>query len=75
MRHLVSLKFLFVRLIYDGSASVSAEYAFLITFIAIVASLGMIALGPGIADYFTALSGLVPDASVDPVCPLGTCAS
>lgn len=73
MQHLESLKSVLLRLVRDGSASVSAEYAFLIAFIAIVASLGMVVLGPSIADYFGAVTNVVPDTSANPPCPLGGC--
>jgi hypothetical protein len=31
--------------------------------------LGMVALGPSIADYFGAVADWVPDTEADPLCP------
>ena len=36
----------------DSRGAVSAEYAFLITFIAIAAAIGMVTLGDSLANYF-----------------------
>ena len=71
MRSLVYVQSLILRLIKDDSGALAAEYGFLITFIAIVAALGMVVLGPSIADYFEAITRVVPDTSVNPPCPLG----
>ncbi len=72
MRSLVYLQSLFFRLTKDNSGAVSAEYTFLITFIAIVATLGMVFLGPPIANYFPAVGGWIPDTQLNPVSPLGS---
>ena len=76
MRSLVYLQSTVYRLRKDVSGGVSAEYSFLITFIAIVATLGMVALAPGIVDMFTAVGERVPDPSAVPPCqrnPLIAC--
>ena len=77
MRFLVYIQSLFYRLASDVSGAVSGEYSFLIVFIAIVATLGMILLGPNISDYFAAVgAGAVPnpvDAQGKPPCPFGGC--
>ena len=61
------------RLAQREDGGLSAEYSFLITFIAIVATLGMVSLGPSIADLFEAVGGAVPDTSENPPCPFGGC--
>lgn len=71
MRALLYMQSLILRLKSDDSGAVAAEYAFLIVFIAIVAVLGMVLLGPNIANYFEALTRLVPDSSANPPCPFG----
>ncbi len=71
MRALLYIQSLILRLKSDNSGAVSAEYAFLITFIAIVATLGMVFMGPGIAEYFDAITRLVPDSQANPPCPFG----
>lgn len=71
MRFLVSLQLFLPALTKDESGAVSAEYAFLVAFVAIVATLGMVLIGPSIADYFDAVTRTVPDTSVNPPCPLG----
>ena len=58
-----------LRLRKDDSGAVASEYAFLVAFIAIVGALGMVALGPSIADYFGAIADWVPDTEADPLCP------
>lgn len=73
MRALLYIQSLILRLKSDDTGAVAAEYAFLIVFIAIIAILGMVLLGPSIADYFEALTRLVPDTSETPPCPLGDC--
>lgn len=72
MRSLVYLQSLFYRLAKNNSGAVSAEYTFLITFIAIAATLGMVFLGPPIADYFTAVGGRIPDTQTTPIFPFGS---
>ena len=67
------IKSLIFRLTADDSGAVSAEYSFLIAFIVIVATLGMVLIGPSISDYFDAVTRLVPDTSETPPCPLGDC--
>lgn len=71
MRFLVYLCWFFIELKKDVAGAVSAEYSFLIVFIAIVATLGMVLLGPNIAYYFDAVTRLVPDTSANPPCPFG----
>ena len=71
MHFLVYLRWFFFELQKDDSGAVSAEYAFLIVFIAIVATLGMVLIGPSIADYFDAVTRLVPDTQANPPCPFG----
>ncbi len=61
------------RLVKDDSGGLSAEYSFLIVFIAIVAGLGMLIVGDGIGYYFEALTRIVPDTQENPPCPLGGC--
>jgi len=73
MRALIYIKWLILRLKSDDSGAVAAEYAYLIVFIAIVAALGMVLIGPNIADYFDAVTRLIPDTSETPPCPLGDC--
>ena len=77
MRSVVYIQSLFIRLRKDDSGAVASEYAFLITFIAILATAGMFLLGPSIADYFSAVgAGAVPnpiDGDSKPLCPLGGC--
>lgn len=73
MRALLYMQSLILRLTKNDSGAVSAEYAFLIVFIAIVATLGMVLIGPSIADYFEAVTRVVPDTSANPPCPLGDC--
>lgn len=63
------------RLARNDDGGLAAEYSFLITFIAIVATLGMVSLGPSIADFFEAVGGAVPDTSENPPCPFGGCGS
>jgi Flp pilus assembly pilin Flp len=72
-RSLVYLTSIFLRLSKDNSGGLAAEHALLIVFIAIAASLGMVALGPGISDYFDAVTRLVPDTEANPPCPFGGC--
>ena len=72
MRSLVYLQSVIFRLAKNNFGAVSAEYTFLITFIAIVATLGMVFLGPPIADYFTAVGGRIPDTQATPVFPFGS---
>jgi len=71
MRLLASLQRIIWDIKEDHAGAVSAEYAFLLAFIAIVATLGMVLIGPSIADYFEAVTRTVPDTSVIPPCPLG----
>jgi len=79
MRSVSYIQSLLLRLKNDISGAVASEYAFLITFIAILATAGMFLLGPSIADYFTAVgAGAVPnavDADGNPPCPFGGCGS
>ncbi len=70
---MIYLMSIFLRLTKDDSGGLSAEYSFLIVFIAIATSLGMLALGPGIAEYFEGISRLVPDTQDNPPCPMGGC--
>ncbi len=62
-----------LRLRKDNSGAVASEYSVLIAFIAIVAAVGMVALGPNIADFFGVIADWVPDTSdpADAPCPLG----
>lgn len=71
MRFLVYLRWFFFELKKNEAGAVAAEYAYLIAFIAIVATLGMVLIGPSIADYFDAVTRLVPDNSATPSCPFG----
>jgi len=73
MKALGNLRSTLIRVFKDCRAAMAAEYAFLIAFIAIVGALGMVALGPSIADYFTAVTQVVPDTSANPPCPMGGC--
>lgn len=73
MRLLLYLRWFFIELKNDEAGAVAAEYAYLIVFIAIVATLGMVLIGPSIADYFDAVTRMVPDTSETPPCPLGDC--
>ncbi len=72
MRSLVYIQSTFLRLKKDNSGATASEYAFLVTFIAIIAASGMVFLGPSIADYFAAISnGAIPPASDISGSPLG----
>lgn len=73
MHALLYMQSLILRLKRDDSGAVAVEYTFLIVFIAIVATLGMVLIGPSIADYFDAVTRVVPDTSANPPCPLGDC--
>ena len=73
MQSLVYILSIILRFTKDDSGSVAAEYSFLITFIAIVATLGMVALGPSIADFFFEVGDAIPDTQASPPCPLGGC--
>jgi len=74
MRSVVYIQSLYLRFRKDDSGAVASEYAFLLTFIAIVATAGMFVLGPSIADYFSAVgAGAVPNTQGTPPCPLGGC--
>ena len=55
MYALVCLYEVIFRIRRDTLGAVAAEYAFLLAFIAIVASIGMVILGGGLLDYFSAL--------------------
>ena len=55
MYALVYLYELLFRIRRDALGAVAAEYAFLLAFIAIVAAIGMVILGGGLLDYFSAL--------------------
>ncbi len=54
MRTLLHLHDVLLRIKRETPGAVGTEYAFLIAFIAIVASIGMVVLGTELADYFTA---------------------
>lgn len=76
MHSWVYIQSLFLRLTKDDSGAVASEYAFLITFISIIAAAGMVFLGPSIADYFGAVgAGAVPNTQGTPLCPFGGCGS
>ena len=72
---MVNLISIILRLTKDDSGAVASEYTFLVAFIAIVAAVGMVALGPSIGDFFGVIADWVPDTS-DPEnapCPFGGC--
>ena len=57
MAHIYSsIQQLFIYLLTDKSAVVAVEYAMTIAFVAILASVGMAALGDGVAEFFTKIS-------------------
>ena len=69
---LVYLMSIILRLRKDNSGAVASEYSVLIAFIAIVAAVGMVALGPNIADFFGVIADWVPEPEPEsPPCPLG----
>lgn len=70
MYFLVYMQLLVLRLIKDDSGALTAEHAFLVTFVAIVSALGMVALGSGMIDMFTAVGDHVPDPSAVPACQM-----
>ncbi len=47
----------------EKSGAVATEYAFLIVFIAIAAVLGMVTLGQGLLDYFSAYGNAIGNAA------------
>lgn len=71
MHRISQIKTAILRFAKSKSGAVASEYALLIVFIAIVATLGMVLLGPNIAYYFDAVTRLVPDTSANPPCPFG----
>jgi Flp pilus assembly pilin Flp len=71
MHRISQIKTAILRFAKSESGAVASEYALLIVFIAIVATLGMVILGPGLADYFDAVTRLVPNTSANPPCPFG----
>ncbi len=56
---LTYLHTLALRLRKDKSGAVATEYAFLIAFIAIVAAVGMVLVGPELQDFFTDTGGQI----------------
>ena len=71
MRAIAELRVMARRLVKCKSGATSAEYAFLITLIAIVGALGFIVVGDGIAQNFTVLGERVESASTQMPNPLG----
>ena len=47
----------------ETGGAVATEYAFLITFIAIAAVIGMFTLGTGLLDYFSAYGNAIGNAA------------
>ena len=72
-RLLIYLMSIILRLKQDRSGGASAEHSLLLVFVAIVAALGMLSLGPEIGDYFEVLGNWVPDGEENPPCPFGGC--
>lgn len=63
MRALCYLDEILFRMHRETRAAVATEYALLIAFIAIVAALGMVILGTGLLEYFTALGNAIGDSA------------
>jgi Flp pilus assembly pilin Flp len=53
MRILLHLHEVLLRIRSESHGAVATEYAFLITFIAIVAAIGMVTLGDALGDYLS----------------------
>ncbi len=47
----------------ETAGAIAAEYAFLIAFIAIAAVIGMVTLGQGLLDYFSAFGNAIGNAA------------
>lgn len=65
MGTLIRLYDILFRIRRESRGAVSAEYAFLIVFISLIAVLGFFAIGGQLRDYFTAL-GLAIEAGTPP---------
>jgi Flp pilus assembly pilin Flp len=56
-----------VRFVRDDSGQDLVEYAFLIVFIALVAAIGLNALGVGVRDFYNDIAGVL--TGVGPIAP------
>ncbi|MFT5181098.1 MAG: Flp pilus assembly pilin Flp [Alphaproteobacteria bacterium] len=62
MRILLPLHEVLLRIRRESRGAVSTEYAFLITFIAIAAAVGMVTLGDALSDYLNVFGNALGDA-------------
>ena len=62
MHALVYLYEVLFRFKRETRGAVGTEYAFLIVFIAIAAAIGMVIMGTGLGNYFTAFGNALLDA-------------
>ena len=72
MHALIHLKPICLRFAKSSSGAVATEYAFLITFIAIVAAIGMVLLGENLSAFFNDIGTALGNFSANLPQPFNT---